>query len=89
MMSYGDPKWRDWVLPLEESRPFIKRALDAGINFYDTADVYSQGVSEEVTGKLLLEMVRREDVVIATKVYNPMGKGPNDRGLSRKHIMDA
>lgn len=89
MMSYGDRAWRDWVLPLEESRPFIKRALDAGINFYDTADVYSQGVSEEVTGKLLLEMARREDVVIATKVYNPMGKGPNDRGLSRKHIMDA
>ena len=89
MMSYGDPQWRDWVLPLEESRPFIKRALDAGINFFDTADVYSQGVSEEVTGKLLLEMARREDVVIATKVFNPMGKGPNDRGLSRKHIMDA
>lgn len=89
MMSYGDPGWRDWVLPLEESRPFIKRALDAGINFYDTADVYSLGVSEEVTGKLLLEMTRREDVVIATKVYNPMGKGPNDRGLSRKHIMDS
>lgn len=89
MMSYGDPGWRDWVLPLAESRPFLKRALDAGINFYDTADVYSLGVSEEVTGKLLLEMARREDVVIATKVYNPMGKGPNDRGLSRKHIMDS
>lgn len=89
MMSYGDPKWRDWVLPLEESRPFIKAALDAGINFFDTANVYSQGVSEEVTGKLLLEMARREDLVIATKVHGVMGKGPNNRGLSRKHIMDS
>ena len=89
MMSYGDPKWRDWVLPLDESRPFIKAALDAGINFFDTANVYSQGVSEEVTGKLLLEMARREDLVIATKVHGTMGKGPNARSLSRKHIMDA
>lgn len=89
MMSYGTPQWRDWVLDLDASRPFVKRALDAGINFFDTADVYSQGVSEEVTGKLLTELTRRQDVVIATKVYNPMGKGPNDRGLSRKHIMDS
>ena len=58
MMSYGNPQWRDWVLGIEESRPFVKRALDAGINFFDTADVYSQGVSEEVTGKLLKEMTR-------------------------------
>ena len=89
MMSYGNPQWRDWVLGIDESRPFVKRALDAGINFFDTADVYSQGVSEEVTGKLLKEMARREDVVIATKVHGQMGKGPNDRGLSRKHIMDS
>jgi len=87
MMSYGDPNWRDWVLPLDESRPFIKRALEAGINFFDTADVYSLGASEEITGQLLKEFARREDVVIATKVYNPMGDGPNARGLSRKHIM--
>lgn len=87
MMSYGDPNWRDWVLPLDESRPFVKRALETGINFFDTADVYSLGVSEEITGQLLKEFARREDVVIATKVYNPMGDGPNARGLSRKHIM--
>ncbi len=89
MMSYGDPKWRDWVLSLDDSRPFVKAALDAGINFFDTANVYSQGVSEEVTGKLLLEMARREELVIATKVHGAMGRGPNDRGLSRKHIMDS
>ncbi len=87
MMSYGDPKWRDWVLPLDESRPFVKRALELGINFFDTANMYSLGVSEEVTGQLLKEFTRREEVVIATKVYNAMGDGPNDWGLSRKHIM--
>ena len=87
MMSYGDPNWRDWILPPDESRPFVKRALEAGINFFDTADVYSLGASEEITGQLLKEFTRREDVVIATKVYNPMGDGPNERGLSRKHIM--
>ena len=87
MMSYGNPSWRDWVLPLDESRPFIRWALEAGINFFDTADVYSLGASEEITGHLLKEFARREDVVIATKVYNSMGDGPNDRGLSRKHIM--
>lgn len=87
MMSYGDPTWRDWVLPVDESRPLVKRALEAGINFFDTADVYSLGASEEITGQLLKEFARREDVVIATKVYNAMGDGPNERGLSRKHIM--
>ncbi|MEM7133398.1 MAG: aldo/keto reductase [Chloroflexota bacterium] len=87
MMSYGNPSWRDWVLPLDESRPFVKRALEAGINFFDTADVYSLGASEEITGQLLKEFAQRDDVVIATKVYNPMGDGPNERGLSRKHIM--
>lgn len=87
MMSYGDPGWRDWVLSLDESRPFVRYALEAGINFFDTADVYSLGVSEEITGQLLKEFARRDEVVIATKVYNPMGDGPNQRGLSRKHLM--
>jgi aryl-alcohol dehydrogenase (NADP+) len=86
-MTYGSKSWRDWVLEEDESRPFYRRALDAGINFFDTADVYSIGASEEVTGKMLGEMAKRDDVVIATKVHGPMGGGPNERGLSRKHIM--
>jgi aryl-alcohol dehydrogenase-like predicted oxidoreductase len=86
MMSYGTPQWRDWVLDEAASRPFIERALDHGINFFDTADMYSLGISEEVTGKLLLDMTRREEVVIATKVYYPMNEKPNQGGLSRKHI---
>jgi aryl-alcohol dehydrogenase-like predicted oxidoreductase len=89
MMTYGTPEWRDWVLTEEESRPFVKRALELGINFFDTADMYSLGVSEEVTGRLLREMVNREEVVIATKVFFPIGQGPNGGGLSRKHIMEA
>jgi aryl-alcohol dehydrogenase (NADP+) len=89
MMTYGTPKWRDWVLDEDASRPFIQRALEVGINFFDTADVYSNGVSEEVTGRALKEFARRDEVVIATKVYNPMGDKPNQRGLSRKHIMQA
>lgn len=88
-MTYGTSKWRDWVLDEEESRPFIKRALEMGINFFDTADMYSRGVSEEVLGRALKEFTRREDVVIATKVYFPMGEGPNQRGLSRVHILRA
>ena len=88
-MTYGDPAWRDWVLPEDQSRPFIQRALEAGINFFDTADMYSLGKSEEVVGRALRDFARREDVVIATKVYWPMGEGVNNRGLSRKHIMDA
>jgi aryl-alcohol dehydrogenase (NADP+) len=89
MMSYGDPGWRSWVLPQEEARPFVRRAVEAGINFFDTADMYSLGVSETVTGALLGEMTRRDEVVIATKVYFPMGEGPNRGGLSRKHILDS
>jgi aryl-alcohol dehydrogenase (NADP+) len=89
MMSYGTPKWRDWVLSEEDSRPFIKRALEAGINFFDTSDMYSSGVSEEVLGRAMSDMVARHEVVIATKVFFPTGDGPNERGLSRKHIMDA
>jgi aryl-alcohol dehydrogenase-like predicted oxidoreductase len=88
-MTYGSSKWRDWVMDEAAARPFYRQALDLGINFFDTADMYSVGASEEVTGRMLKEMARRDQVVIATKVYNPMGKGPNDRGLSRKHIMES
>ncbi len=90
MMTYGSPKWREWVLDEKQARPFVQRALDLGVNFFDTADVYSLGASEEVLGNLLRELkVRREDVVVATKVCNPMSERPNDRGLSRKHILDS
>jgi len=88
-MTYGTSKWRPWVLDEEASRPFIKRALEHGINFFDTANMYSLGVSEEVVGRALKDYAKRHEVVIATKVYNKMGEGPNDRGLSRKHIFDA
>jgi aryl-alcohol dehydrogenase-like predicted oxidoreductase len=88
-MSYGSSRWRDWVLDEPDSRPFFRKALEAGINFFDTADIYSEGASEEVTGRALKEMARRDELVIATKVYNPMGSAPNSRGLSRKHIMEA
>lgn len=88
-MTYGDPQWREWVLPEEASRPFIKRALEVGINFFDTADVYSQGVSEKILGQALKDFARRDQVIIATKVFNQVGDGPNDRGLSRKHILDS
>jgi aryl-alcohol dehydrogenase (NADP+) len=90
MMTYGAKKWREWVLEEDEARPFIKRALDAGINFFDTADIYSDGVSEEITGRAMAHFgVRRDSVVIATKLFNPMGNDPNQRGLSRKHVMHA
>ena len=88
-MTYGSPAWRPWVLDEADSRPFIKRALDHGINFFDTADMYSRGVSEEVLGRALKDFTQRDQVVIATKAFNPMGDGPNDRGLSRKHLFDA
>ncbi len=88
MMSYGSRQWREWVLEEEEAKPFVERALEAGINFFDTADVYSVGESERVTGSLLKHFgVKRETVVVATKVFNPMSDEVNDRGLSRKHIM--
>ena len=88
MMSYGSRQWREWVLEEEDAKPFVKRALEAGINFFDTADVYSVGESERVTGNLLKHFgVKRETVVVATKVFNPMSDEVNDRGLSRKHIM--
>ncbi|MCL4805261.1 MAG: aldo/keto reductase [Anaerolineae bacterium] len=89
MMTYGTPAWREWVLDEDQSRPIIRRALEMGINFFDTADVYSLGVSEEVTGRALRDFSRRDEVVLATKVYFAIGQGPNGRGLSRKHIMDA
>jgi aryl-alcohol dehydrogenase (NADP+) len=88
-MTYGTPKWRPWVLDEETSRPFIRRALELGINFFDTADMYSDGASEEVLGRAIKDFARREDVVIGTKVFNPMSPGVNDRGLSRKHVLDA
>ncbi len=88
-MTYGSPEWREWVLDENATRPFIKKALDLGINFFDTADMYSLGASEEVLGKTLLSMVPRDDVVIASKVFNPMSSNPNDRGLSRKHILKS
>jgi 1-deoxyxylulose-5-phosphate synthase len=89
MMSYGTSKWRDWVLDEAESRPFIQRALELGINFFDTADMYSAGVSEEVTGRALRDFTRREEVVLATKVYFPYNDKPNQGGLSRVHIYHA
>jgi 1-deoxyxylulose-5-phosphate synthase len=89
MMSYGSPQWRDWVLDESASRPIVQRAVELGINFFDTADMYSLGVSEEITGKLLKEFMRRDEVVIATKVFHSMRDKPNRGGLSRKHIFDG
>jgi aryl-alcohol dehydrogenase (NADP+) len=88
-MTYGNSKWREWVLDEAESRPFIQRAVEAGINFFDSADMYSVGASEEVLGRALKDFARRDRVVIATKVFNAMSDDPNDRGLSRKHIHHA
>ena len=88
-MSYGDPGWRSWVLDESASRPFFRRAVEAGINFFDTADMYSLGVSEEVTGRMLREFARLEECVVATKVFHPMSDRPNMSGLSRKHIVQG
>jgi aryl-alcohol dehydrogenase (NADP+) len=88
-MTYGTPTWREWVLDEAASRPFFQRALEQGINFFDTADVYSLGVSEEITGRALRDFARRDEVVIATKVFHPMGDKPNQQGLSRNHIFNA
>ncbi len=90
-MTYGSTKWRAWVLEEAASRPFFRQAWEAGINFFDTADIYSDGVSEEVLGRALRELaIPREQVVIATKVFNPMGaKTHNEKGLSAKHIRHA
>ena len=86
-MTYGDPQWRPWILSEEQGRPFIKRALEHGITFFDTADMYSLGRSEEVLGRALRDFASRDAVVIATKAYYAMSDDPNDRGLSRKHLM--
>jgi aryl-alcohol dehydrogenase (NADP+) len=88
-MTYGDPAWRAWILSEEQGRPFIKRALECGITFFDTADMYSLGKSEEVLGRALRDFAKRDRVVIATKAFNPMSDDPNDRGLSRKHLMSS
>ncbi|WP_288425966.1 aldo/keto reductase [uncultured Spirosoma sp.] len=89
-MTYGKPTERwPWALEEDASRPFFKKALDLGITFFDTADIYANGASEEVTGRALRDFASRDEIVLATKVFNPMGPGPNDKGLSRKHIMSA
>ncbi len=101
MMTYGTSKWRPWVLDEADARPIVKRAVELGVNFFDTADMYSSGASEELTGKFLREFTRRDEVVIATKVFFPVDKAfqggqaesspppPNTAGLSRKHIFAA
>jgi 1-deoxyxylulose-5-phosphate synthase len=88
-MTYGTSKWRAWVLDEADSRPFIARALDHGITFFDTADMYSEGESERVLGRALKELRRRDQVVIATKAFYPLTDDPNAKGLSRKHLMHA
>jgi len=88
-MSYGNKKWRDWVLTMDEAREHFATAVESGINFFDTANVYSVGASEEVTGRWLGEMARREEIVLATKVHGQMASGPNRAGLSRKNILEA
>ncbi|MFI6483660.1 aldo/keto reductase [Nonomuraea sp. NPDC050663] len=90
MMTYGDPASWEWLLREDEAEPIVRRAVEAGVTFFDTADMYSGGVSEKITGRLLGRLfARRDDYVLATKVYFPMGPGPNDRGLSRKHVLSA
>src|SRR5207249_8193971 len=90
MMSYGSPTSRAWMLGEDAAEPIVRQAVESGVTFFDTADMYSGGVSEVITGRLLAKLLpRRDDYVLATKVYFPMGSGPNDKGLSRKHIMAA
>lgn len=88
-MSYGDPNWRPWVLDEDAAQPFFRRAVEAGINFFDTADMYSLGVSEEITGRALREYANLDECVVATKVFNKMSDGLNMSGLSRKHIQQG
>ena len=88
-MTFGDPDWSEWVLDEEKSRPLLRKALDLGLNTFDTADMYSRGASEKIVGRALMEWVPRHTAVIATKLYNPMSDDPNDRSLSRKHIFAA
>ena len=90
MMSYGDTVEREWHLGEDAAQPIVRRAVDSGVTFFDTADMYSDGMSEEITGRLLRSFfARRDDYVLATKVYFPMGPGANQRGLSRKHVIAA
>lgn len=90
MMSYGDPSRQEWALPEDQAEPIIQKAVELGVNFFDTADMYSDGASEVITGRIVAKLFsQREDYVLATKVFYPMGPGPNDRGLSRKHIAAA
>jgi 1-deoxyxylulose-5-phosphate synthase len=88
-MTYGSPTWREWILDEETSRPFFRRALELGINFFDTSNSYSLGVSEEITGRALRDFAKRDEVVIATKVFFNYGDKPNQGGLSRKAIMQC
>jgi aryl-alcohol dehydrogenase-like predicted oxidoreductase len=88
-MGFGDPAWRTWVLPEERSRPIIRRAIEAGINFVDTCDYYSAGASEKILGNVLWDYARREEIVLATKAGSPVFSGVNGRGFSRKHLFAA
>ena len=88
-MTYGRPEWRPWILDEDAAQPFFRRAVEAGINFFDTANMYSLGTSEEITGRALRQYAQRDEVVLATKVFFPMGSGPDMSGLSRKHIIQA
>lgn len=88
-MTYGDPAWRPWVTTERDALPFIRAALDAGVTFFDTADIYSNGESERILGRALCNLATRDDVVIATKAFFPTGDGPNARGLSRKHLFSS
>jgi 1-deoxyxylulose-5-phosphate synthase len=87
MMSYGSSEWRPWVLDEPDADPLVRMAVEGGVTFFDTADMYSLGTSEEVTGRLLSKYILRDDAVVATKVFNPIGPGENARGLGRKHVM--
>jgi len=90
MMSYGDPELQEWALTEERAEPIVRSAVERGVTFFDTADMYCDGASETITGRLLARLFpRRDDYVLATKVFYPTGPGPNDRGLSRKHIFGA
>ncbi len=90
MLTFGSPSWRDYMLTEAEGRPIVRRAVELGVNFFDTANVYSLGVSEQITGRLLKEFfTARDEYVVATKVCEPMGDKPNQSGLSRKHILDS
>ncbi|MEX2459470.1 MAG: aldo/keto reductase [Actinomycetota bacterium] len=89
MMSYGSAEWRSWVLDEAAAEPFVRAAVEGGVTFFDTADMYSRGESEVVTGRLVPKFLSRDEAVVATKVYWPMGSGQNERGLSRKHVLSA